>query len=76
MKDPTSMTREELARAIADRIVDNICEDESVFAHGSGWTLAEWVTYTLLNGHDAKPLYEMTREELLVLWGEVTEDKA
>lgn len=70
MKDPTSMTDKELARAIADRIVDNICEV------GASWTLAEWVTDTLLKGHKAPPLYEMTREELLVLWGEVTEDEA
>ena len=70
MKDPTSMTREELARAIADRIVDNICEV------GAAWTLEAWVTHTLLNGHDAKPLYEMTREELLVEWSKVMEDAA
>ena len=76
MKDPTSMTREELARAIADRIVSNSCEDESGFAHGSGWTLAEGVTDTLLKGHKATPLYEMTREELLVEWSKVMEDEA
>jgi hypothetical protein len=68
MKDPTNMTDKELAVAIANRIVDNLCEAETAFSHGTAWTLEEWVVDTLLNGHKAKPLYEMTREELLVLW--------
>ena len=66
MKDPTNMTDKELAVAIANRIVDSLCEAETAFSHGTAWTLEEWVVDTLLKGHKAKPLYEMTRDELLV----------
>ena len=69
-KDPANMTDKELAVAVANRIVDNLCEAETAFSHGTAWTLEEWVVDTLLKGHKAKPLYEMTREELLVLWTE------
>lgn len=74
MKCSTSMTDQQLAEAIAHRIVANICEAEANFAHGPGWTLEEWVVDTLLNGHQAKPLRQMTREELLVLWSEQKEE--
>ncbi len=74
MKDPTNMTDKELAVAIANRIVDNLCEAETAFSHGTAWTLEEWVVDTLLKGYEAKPLYEMTREELLVLWTEPKEE--